>query len=549
MKITIFFFATGLSVVCGLTAQNTIDCANNSFRSVPVTTKTGTNTIFTQPAPVRVPPTGPLGPNIDKRFVFWMHGIGGNDGAWQDAFAATEANLVSDYPARDCHNRVMDYFNFSSAISSAGVKIKTDMEDLSDGKHQNPSSAYMNFIIAHSQGGLVARSVDRIFDAEGNSSTNFRRMGGIVTFGTPHQGAMIINNVLPQNGNVNMLDQFTKSACTDLSSGIIAEKTGSSWLISLFLNGSFVERITDTLCNNIGVFIPKYAFKDFNQKITQDYRVGSAYLDSLNKDTSSIHHLAFYGIEDDETMAWRTMHYLFNKPNDEDYFDAIHDSIGVVWANDNRKRYIARYEAWYALAQSYGSYPSSLLFNLTHDPVWQAVICQNLGLPQNCLNNVTNLWSISNAWRKGVNWWNTANDQYRAIIGAIEYQTQIGPQCYCQSCHEWEYTGECIQWGEEYEHDVNDCTNEGENGLYGRELRRCSQRNGVYLVKNTKPADGIVLAESAGKYPIGNGQYAPAEVMPGSNHQQMRNDSNTKKKLRAVFDGNTADPWFFTRPK
>lgn len=287
MKIKPIFVAILLLGAFALPAQNTIGCAAASnAKTVPVTTKTGTSAIFTQPTPVKVPPTGPTGPNADKRFVFWMHGLGGDDGAWQDAFAATETNVANGYPARDCYNRVMDYSN-----------------------------------------------------------------------------------------------------------------------------------------------------------------------------------------------------------------------------------------------------------------------CQQYGLPDNCYKVVEQIPQIVSAWQRGVNWWDTANDRYRALIGALEYQTQTGPECRCQACYEWEYTGECTKWGEEYVHDLNDCTNEGENGLYGRELRRCSERMGTFAVKNTKPADGIVLAESAGAYPIGNGQYAPAEEMPRSNHQQMRNDRNTKISLLKTFGGTATDAWFTTPVK
>lgn len=543
MKIKPIFIALMLLVAFALPAQNTIGCAASSnAKTVPVTTKTGTSAIFTQPTPVKVPPTGPTGPNADKRFVFWMHGLGGDDGAWQDAFAATETNVANGYPARDCYNRTMDYANFTSGISNAGAQIKTKMEDLSDGKTQDASSAYRNFAIAHSQGGLVARAVDRIFDAEGNSTTNFRRMGGIVTFGTAHKGAMIINNVVPQNGGGNMMEQFTSDACKDLKAGWAAEidaQIQSSWLLRLFLDGNFVERVTDTLCDKIGVNIPKFAFKDFNQNITQDYKVGSAYLDSLNKDTSSIHHLAFYGVEDDETMAWRTMHYLFNKPNDEDYFDANHDSIGVAWANENRQRYIARAIAWGNVGFVFGQ-------NLplyTNNPAQAELVCTKVGLPANCLNVFKDIPKIQLAWARGINWWNTANDRYRALIGALEYQTLSAPECWCTDCLELAPSGACNQWTEPYLFDLVDCSMAP--SIPGR---NCSVRETQFVVKNTKPADGIVLAESAGAYPIGNGQYAPSEVMKGSNHQQMRNDRNTREKLFSVFEG-TKDGWFKTLPK
>ncbi|MBP7272773.1 MAG: hypothetical protein KA974_02975 [Saprospiraceae bacterium] len=60
-----------------------------------------------------------------------------------------------------------------------------------------------------------------------------------------------------------------------------------------------------------------------------------------------------------------------------------------------------------------------------------------------------------------------------------------------------------------------------------------------------KPSDGVVLAESAMNFP---GLASPnhARVLQGSNHQQMRNDQNTKIALLQIFDNmNELTPDFF----
>ena len=63
-----------------------------------------------------------------------------------------------------------------------------------------------------------------------------------------------------------------------------------------------------------------------------------------------------------------------------------------------------------------------------------------------------------------------------------------------------------------------------------------------YVVETLSlPSDGVVLAESAMDYP-GAGHV---DVMPKSNHMQMRNDSNTKAKLLKLFTSGY-DDYFFT---
>jgi len=56
-------------------------------------------------------------------------------------------------------------------------------------------------------------------------------------------------------------------------------------------------------------------------------------------------------------------------------------------------------------------------------------------------------------------------------------------------------------------------------------------------------SDGVVLAKSAMAYP-----GAKAVPMDGSNHQQMRNDENTKKRLFELWNGEHGT-FFFTKEK
>ena len=56
-----------------------------------------------------------------------------------------------------------------------------------------------------------------------------------------------------------------------------------------------------------------------------------------------------------------------------------------------------------------------------------------------------------------------------------------------------------------------------------------------------KPSDGVVLAESAKSFPGSK----PGGPLEGSNHFQMRNDSQLKIKLKDLYDGKF-DDWFIT---
>jgi hypothetical protein len=59
-------------------------------------------------------------------------------------------------------------------------------------------------------------------------------------------------------------------------------------------------------------------------------------------------------------------------------------------------------------------------------------------------------------------------------------------------------------------------------------------------------ADGFLLAESAMDFP--GATYEP-QKMEGSNHFQMRNDSNTKNAFKKIFDDGLGQTYFVTKRK
>ena len=54
----------------------------------------------------------------DNRLVFWLHGLGGDAGAWERVAVATEGHsstgLIADYPARKIISRRPDYSQFAT---------------------------------------------------------------------------------------------------------------------------------------------------------------------------------------------------------------------------------------------------------------------------------------------------------------------------------------------------------------------------------------------------------------------------------------------------
>ncbi len=87
---------------------------------------------------------------------------------------------------------------------------------------------------------------------------------------------------------------------------------------------------------------------------------------------------------------------------------------------------------------------------------------------------------IANAFKKGIEWFTTMDPTYRSLIGAIDIEFDL-----------------------------------------------------LDIVIIEKPADGFILAESAMNAP--GATYTP-RLMPGSNHFQMKNDSNTEQAMTDIFE-------------
>ncbi len=378
-----------------------------------------------------------------------------------------------------------------------------------------------NFIIAHSQGGLVARAVDRLYTL---NPWLERRINGIVTFGTPHQGAQILNNT-------SMFSGFVDGSCTELTAGPAEEEVETRFWLDLITSGEEVRTILDPICKLLGGAAP-LAFNDFTQPITEDYKVGAAPLASLNSFQSTANKVAFYGIEDDQNTVWRVMHnVLSKKPNEYEVFSADDDNDLVNKVNMNLLKYQNKVTLWQnqynSLASQYCNW-------------WQWILA-----PNHCIyveitvNNSRNeAKTIRDQWQRGVNWWNSANDKYKTIIGANTY-TPTGVTVYECDCSDYDYNGIAINSWSTSVTDPNDCV--GNNWMQSCNL---TGNNYQEMIANSLPSDGVVLVQSASNFP---GCIYTKEMI-GSNHQQMRNDSNTKDRLNELYDGQYGT-YFYTSPR
>ncbi|MBX2893670.1 MAG: hypothetical protein KF734_22330 [Saprospiraceae bacterium] len=487
--------------------------------------------------------------NSPNRIIWWLHGLGGDEGSWSKALTATEWNVAPGFPARKANCFPPNYVNFQNTISEAAKNVEGQIEGNGVFITQSPEQRRSNFMIAHSLGGLVGRYLDYQYDLD--PDPNARGYYGLVTFGSAHQGAQMVNNAIPETGGVApLVQQFFNKACVGMKAGYAEEidaQIQSTPIVRWFIQDGWFADLTDTLCGYISEFVPNVAFEDYKNQIVQDFRVGSDVVGLLNSDTSSMPKVAFYGVEDDSTQFWRVMHYLINSPTQEDYFDAVHDDRGVMWRDTNYASALARRWGWYW----HGVYYTVNLLDLHGAPLSEYdSVCAYYGLPPGCWVKRDQIPQIVAGWDETLEWWETANDQFRIITGALEAVDSLPlPDEYECWCRYYNSQGQLLSdWAwHSYGSAFPDECESGPLGIGGL-YQECQLRQAYGFGFIEKKCDGIVLAELAMHYPDGFGSSALSIVMSGSNHQQMRNDNNLKDVLINLYDGLYGD-FFITEEK
>jgi pimeloyl-ACP methyl ester carboxylesterase len=459
------------------------------------------------------PPDNPKHPRQapevpDKRLIFFPPGLGGNTTSWERAASATEyqapGQTIPGFPARKAKAIRSTYAQFS--LSGAAQTFHHHLVSVGDPlcTAYGITDKSINFIVAHSQGGIVSRATDQMYDELGEPEQ--RRFGGIATFGTSHLGAQILNNK-------DQFDAFATDAINSLGAGPINDTIQNNAFIDFFVPNDKIENIRHRLGEIFGEKIAPIMYKSQNQNITEDYKVGAAPLNALNGYTSTLPRVAFYGVET-EPVFYRTIYSMSIKsPNDFPPFGADPDDYLVNQISAMRDKYKAKYELYKARVE----YLESI--GLPCGPLkW--LCCYPY-----CIIWDTEYWqkkSKRNDWKKGIDWIDASNTKYKTILGAAGTTTQTISYNYCQS-----------STGQTFPAQGGTCP-PGTTQYSGTQTQTWPW---------SKDSDGTVLVESQ----VG---FAGAVVasMPGSNHLQMRNDSNTKGRLNELYNG-IYGAYFTTAPQ
>ncbi len=480
--------------------------------------------------PPFTPPTVPPPPLY--RNIYWVHGLGGSSNSWASASASTDkpitdtASLMyNKYPPRKTQGHTFDYSETSMDAAADNLlniigQIDPVVDDIS-----------YDFIIAHSQGGIVSRFADYTLE-NSPSPADQRRFFGMVTFNTPNSGAQIVNSL-----NDGAIYSFVSDACQAYITGKIGSLYEKIPLLTFFLDPQLTTTTTlKVFCDTIGYNIVPGLLGKLRAPTTQGYYVGAPQLNMINGyDNPDLKKVAIRGVEYAEgedpanprQLLWRT---LASMNGGSRAFSDVEDGNYVKMANDLRAEYQLEY--------------------IRHKEEVERL--EDLGYPVNCnfvcaafihpipvgicfsgcyLNNKKHEDAVAlrDAYQRAIDWLDDADDQWKVIIGALEFSTTNISYCECVS-----------EFGSPFytpETNPQDCYAQGgQNGI-----EYCSWMTDIVPVSIYKESDGVVTRESQESFP--GAVIGPR--MEQVNHFQARNHTETADALMWLFTGGGGD-WFLT---
>ena len=504
--------------------------------------------------------------NADKEInIYWIHGLNGTTETWKVAAKCTSVGSDDNtFPARKVFS-VMGS-GVQTYHETDGVSIA--VSDLKALALKDPTfHTDKDYIIAHSQGGIVSR--DWLRKIEQHPSSYDNHVHGLVTFGTPHAGALILNNT--RSDMKNKLPGFFNEACTSLGDALVTPAINSNFWTNLLISDNMKNKIINNSCDVLSNSIIPSAFDNYENATTLDYYVGSPFLTGYESSTGHIQGLSeyvlkvpvvqFYGVEE-QPILWRFMSSTMNMGeahlghNSEREFGFTKDDQLMDKVNNLVNDFEAKYqyekdqEEYYQKGKNISAVFSWLILPAASYFYYMSMI--------------TDAQENQDAYFNAKVWLSNANDYYLTDIVGARVNT-ISLECHIidnLDCRDLRYNPVNsgvppvkINMDRKYISSANACTELsgpititdyhflGHNGsewhgpCSGTQTVISTWVNTYYYKDN----DGVVLAES-GSADIPVDMNLPNVVhnripLPLTNHDQMKNSTITKNVLSSLYDG------------
>lgn len=485
--------------------------------------KEGTN-IQTVPVMNQNQPGGTTPAISGDRIIYWVHGLGGSPESWMQAgtWSQNAYKIRSVYPTY-----------FGTSLASAAISLGQSIDNLGDPllpvlQIEDPQ---VNYIIAHSQGGLVSRMLEKQY-TDDNKPDSLRKFGGIVTFGSPHAGAEIAQNI-------PALKNYLANGIYTLSMGPILEFLVENWWLNLFVDANNLDNLINQFSQTFPNQILPVIYGDFAQKITEAYHPNAAELDELNSYHSEIPFVTIGGREE-EPVLWRFLHSMsvdpmsvtvFSENEDDDLLPMVEQSYNEAKANE------LKYHSLYLKQVNDGC------------TWWQWLLFPEICAPLYCFDDLLDLddylgygehsvKKVRDAYAKAADWWLDANKTYKSFIGCYKNVSYVHPVHYICQCEYFDNGTEVIDIN--YQNISVPCENQNFPNA------NCSALPIIISNSWEETSDGVVTTISSNTLPESYSKRA--HTMEHSNHQQMKNDYNTQNTLIQLYNGNFGN-FFRTNPR
>jgi hypothetical protein len=496
------------------------------------------DTVFVIKAPDIIPPVVEFEPCADPNNepdITFIHGLGGSSASWDKQKSWTAANYK-------CGSSAISYEGYEHSFETVAQRINTAV-----GASQGSGSDQLNpnrckqgdFVIAHSQGGVGSRHLDRFWDINHNNNLGIRKFYGLVTFGVPNAGAHIAYSK----------DEHAAFVTKCVSSVILYDGGKKIYDFSKkvgFLFGISAPDLLRNIDNLIQDRIAPLMLATVHAPTLNEMKPNSQEMNNIRNHNSRLRKVAFYGIED-APECWRVMSNFTDKKaeeypiwqakSDNDMINKMQIARGehiVEISNNNNK----------IKANKVKMHASKLLY--LKGPIGAAA---SIAIASVLVKQNRELTKQNDDRNAAIQFLNNANTSWRYLIGSYHRD----------SFHIETRTIWVLTWEEKAKRghgwvskearfdNINSCHNHMNN-----------LTNHVFRVRNTNittfnsnkkvmkffPSDGVVLVKSQVAFPgVGN----RTDAMPGDNHFQMRNSGETKRVMEKLYDGDYDD--FFETPK
>ncbi|NVK28908.1 MAG: hypothetical protein HWE14_12725 [Flavobacteriia bacterium] len=444
-------------------------------------------------------PSGPLyAPSNwtmpQTKLVYWIHGLAGNAQSWNRVQTSTEdqtGNPINGYPERKTEGLSVDYSGYENLriFALAGFVNNNLIETWRVAvPRRDTLPVHRNFVIAHSQGGIVARAMR--YQNKNNHGLYPTQFGAAVTFNSPHGGAKIINATHPTNGDVQ---KWINRGCDAFLAAEVQQLVESKWWVDFLITPGVVQNFSSKVCDGLDGLVMPMLIDAIRKPVAADYAVGAPNLKILKQAAAqdNMRMVAIGGVEE-EPVLWRVMHSMtYTKDTSLSGQILFNDPFGLD-SDDELPQTITNLISLYRSKERFWNSRTKGGYQLIY---WNA-------------KHKETIYREARQWLEGSNIW------WKRFIGARTDSAYLdGYWCICLDSPQPFLVS-----------NLNDCR--------GSSILPCNAIPNYQWHHTEVPNDGVVTLSSQQAYP-----GATKILLDKVNHMQARNSRETMRTLNDLFDG------------